>query len=221
MAKDTHATVKSVSNLQVHPDFVIVQVNTKIYPLDTIYYAAYVFLDRAFVVLDGNPSDLVSVELRPKDKTKDPEELGRNFNDELLSYSLYKIQAERGKDIRESILRQVLRSVEETAPEVVVTEDDGYPLAPESRRCETTENAGNDDPLGIAKAWEETTANDILQGVHGQSYADDPLGIAKPWEEVYGKIEAEPEKDPSYIEDPLGIMKPWEEVYGKNKKQEQ
>ena len=49
-------------------DSVKVSVDTKIYPLDVIYSSAYVFLDKAYILLDGNPEEVVVVELRPKEE---------------------------------------------------------------------------------------------------------------------------------------------------------
>jgi His-Xaa-Ser system protein HxsD len=165
---------RNVSNLEIHPDHVLVHVSTRIYPKDIVYYAAYVFLDRAFVVLDGNPEDIISVELRPKQKSKDLEELGRDFNNELLNYAVYKFQLEKNRYVRDAILKQALEGLAE--PEVRIEDDCIDEMKPEISNDATYE----DDPLGIAKPWEESNSKEM-------SYVDDPLGIAKPWEETHGK----------------------------------
>jgi hypothetical protein len=42
--------------------------NTKTYPLEAIYSAAYVFLDRAYIYLDGDPKKEIQVSLKGKNK---------------------------------------------------------------------------------------------------------------------------------------------------------
>ncbi len=65
----------------------IVSVNPEVYSLPTIYSAAYVFLDRAYIVLDKDGGK-VMVYLKPKDD-KEPEKLGMEFHNELLNYANY------------------------------------------------------------------------------------------------------------------------------------
>ncbi|MFH1511653.1 MAG: hypothetical protein ABIF10_08240 [Candidatus Woesearchaeota archaeon] len=72
-----------LNNLEIHPDFVVVSVNPKLYPLDGVYSAASLFLENSFVLIDGDPEHEIIVELKPKDK-KPIEELGREFNNELI-----------------------------------------------------------------------------------------------------------------------------------------
>ena len=82
------------SNIEMNDDdnCVSVSINPSIYPLDVIYSAAYVFLDRAYVFIDGDPQKNVVVELKPKDGKTDLETLGRELNNELLNYAVYKKQ---------------------------------------------------------------------------------------------------------------------------------
>lgn len=87
---------------------VTINVNSQIYPLDVIYSAAYVFLDRCYILLDGNPKKRISVTLKPK---KTEEEFGKvagEFSNELLNYAFYKKQAEKTSTIRQSIVQRAL-----------------------------------------------------------------------------------------------------------------
>jgi hypothetical protein len=45
---------------------VVVSVNPKIFPLEVIYSAAYVFLDRAYIMIDGDPQEDILVQLKTK-----------------------------------------------------------------------------------------------------------------------------------------------------------
>jgi His-Xaa-Ser system protein HxsD len=132
-AKDSS---KSVSNLEIHKDHVLVSINPKIYPLDIVYSALYVFLDRAYVVVDGDPKREIVVELRPKDRNKGLEELGRDFNNELINYAVYTFQSEKGKQMRDYVVRRAMESVESAGEERI------------------------EDPEGIAIPWEEKYARD-------------------------------------------------------------
>jgi His-Xaa-Ser system protein HxsD len=139
MKKKEQNNIKRVSNLQISKDQVIVTINTKVYPMDIIYSAAYVFLDRAFIVLDGDPAKEIFVELRPRKKNITLEQLGRAFNDELLNYSVYILQSEKNRQIREMILKKALSVAEKET---------------------THEESYIDDPLGIARPWEEAHKED-------------------------------------------------------------
>jgi len=124
-----------VSNLEIDKESnsCIISVNPKMYSLDVIYSAAYVFLDKAYVLVDGDPNEEVIVELKPKEEY-DLEKLGREFNNELINYANYKDFSIKNKNIREIIIQRAL-----------LTNDSS--LVEESKRIE--------DPLGIAIPWQE------------------------------------------------------------------
>jgi len=119
---------------------VLVSINPKIYPLDVIYSAAYVFLDRAYIFIDGDPEEEVVIELRPKDAKANLEALGREFDNELLNYAAYKVHAEKNATIRQMIIQRAL-----------LTNDPGLKIGGQ----ESSEASYLDDPEGIAIPWEE------------------------------------------------------------------
>lgn len=142
--------VKVIDNLELHKDKMFISVNPKIYPLDVIYSAAYVLMDRAYFFIDGDPEEEILVEVRAKTPKESLETLGRDFNNELLNYAVYKVQSEKNKGIKESIVRRALYTATEQEPgEEPFTEED----------VETEKALGEesylDDPLGIAVPWEE------------------------------------------------------------------
>jgi His-Xaa-Ser system protein HxsD len=120
---------------------VLVSVNPKIYPLEVIYSAAYVLIDKAYIVIDGDPEEEVIVELKPKEKSTDLEILGRDFNNELLNYAVYKTQSEKNAGLRQALLQRAL-----------LTNDSSLV---ESTQTESEEVDYIDDPEGIAVPWEE------------------------------------------------------------------
>ena len=100
-----------VNNMEIDTknNQVVISVNPKIYPLYIVYSAAYVFLDRAYVHIDGDPNDEIIVRLQPREKM-DLESLARDFNNELINYAVYAIHSEMNKDIREAIIARAFRS---------------------------------------------------------------------------------------------------------------
>ena len=122
-------------NLNEKERKVSVSVDTNLYPLDVIYSAAYVFLDKAYILLSGDPKNKVIVELKPKAEY-DLEILGGEFNNELLSYANYKEMSRANKDVRHTILQRAL-----------LTCDASYDAEEDDEQF--------DDPEGIAIPWEE------------------------------------------------------------------
>lgn len=121
-----------ISNIEVYKDHILVTVNPKVYPLDVLYSAAYVLLDKAYVVIDGDPDKKVIVEIRPKEKY-DLIKLGNEFNNELINYAVYKVQSEKNRAIREAFIQRALLT------NVATQKEEDY----------------IDDPEGIAVPWEE------------------------------------------------------------------
>ncbi len=113
---------------------VTVSVNTKIFPLEIVYSASAILLDDAYIVIDGNPESEVVVKLRPKENAS-LEELGRRFNEELITYAVYLSESRKTKDIRNALVQKafVAHSAEPKKEEDLVI----------------------DDSEGIAKPWSE------------------------------------------------------------------
>lgn len=148
----------------------VINVNTKIYPLDVVLSAGYVFLDRCYVMLDGDPEGTITVELRPKDRT-DAAQIAREFQNELVNYANYAVQAIKNEWMREAIVRRVLMTNE------IVENAQEEPCAAQPPE---EEQPWFDDPEGIAIPWEEKygpivkpweTATKEVKEKHGQSKA--------------------------------------------------
>jgi len=127
---------KNMSNIEMKEDFVLVSVNPEVYPLEVIYSAAYVMIDKSYIIIDKNKENKIVVEIRSK-KDEDLEELGNLFNEELLNYAVYKTQSEKNSKLRQVIIQRALLTNE------FESEEDGG-LSDEI-----------DDPEGIAVPWEE------------------------------------------------------------------
>jgi His-Xaa-Ser system protein HxsD len=129
MAKD----IFSIDNLEVHKDKnnVIISVNPKVYGLDTIFSAAYIFIDKAYVIVDGDPNEEIIVQLRAKDKKTDLEKLGRDFNNELINYSFYGIQTARSMPIRAAIVQRAFFTQSQEEPKLETPKLEGEKYAGE------------------------------------------------------------------------------------------
>jgi His-Xaa-Ser system protein HxsD len=123
--------------------YAVFSINPKIYPLDLIYSASYVLMDKAYIFLDGDPQAEILVELRKKDGIKiSLKQIVFDFNDELLNYAVYKQQSEKNKGIREAILRKIL------------LENDPTSIKNQNEIIEDEQKF--DDPEEILKLWEES-----------------------------------------------------------------
>lgn len=124
-----------------------IELDTKIYPLEAIYGASYVFIDRLYVFLDKGKRDKVNIFLKSKNKIskKQLTNLVGEFMNELLNYSLRIGLAKNNKKIREYIVEQALFAASNKLDNDLSADNLGY----------------EDDPLGIAVPWEEKYGKEI------------------------------------------------------------
>lgn len=94
----------------------ILTLNTRIYPIDALLATAYSFLDRAHIVLDGNPEKNITVTIRPKDRRKNASRLAQDFADEITTYAAYKTVAEKNAAVKDAIIHRVLATNQKTPP---------------------------------------------------------------------------------------------------------
>lgn len=135
------------NNLKIENDSVVLNVNPKLYALETVYSAAYVFLDRAYILLDGDPDKEIIIRLKPREK-EDLEKLGGEFFNELINYSDYKNRAEQTQKIREMLLQRAMITND---PSITIENDDEF----EDILKELDDDDIIDDPEGIAIPWED------------------------------------------------------------------
>jgi His-Xaa-Ser system protein HxsD len=123
---------------------VTLTVDVAVYPLEAVYGAAYIFIDRCYVLLDRPRGGAYSVTLTPKAAATSDALRGMvgEFANELLS------QAWRQKIIEEN--RVILEAVTTQALSGAM----GPPTLDDLAAFDFTEDSF-DDPLGIAMSWEE------------------------------------------------------------------
>ncbi len=145
-----------------------VTVDASIYPLEAVYGAAYIFLDRCYVLLDRPSGATYSVTLTSKAADADADAL-RNmvgeFANELLS------QAWRQKIIEEN------RAVIETVTAQALAGAMGPPSLDELAAFDFSEDSF-DDPLGIAMSWEDKYKKKAEDGAVAPAATAEPAPAA-------------------------------------------
>lgn len=129
---------------------VTLTVDAAIYPIEAVYGAAYIFIDRCFVFLDRPKAGAVAVTLTDKKGTVDLEALRQmagEFANELLTQAWRQKIVEENRVTLETVTMQALAGATTRSAPVEPSLDD---LA----SFDFTEEPF-DDPLGIAMSWEE------------------------------------------------------------------
>ncbi len=125
---------------------VTIPIDTKVYPLDVIYGASYVFIDRAYIFLEESGKKvLVNIKGKKKMVPKKLEDLGGEFLNELLNFGLRHQISKNNKKLREYIAGVVLFSASKANPS----------SASAGGEIKGEDDEWMDDPLGIAVPWEE------------------------------------------------------------------
>ena len=123
---------------------VTITVDAAVYPLEAVYGAAYIFIDRCYVLLDRPRGGAYSATLTPKGDAS-PEALRQmvgEFANELLSQAWRQKILEENRVILEAVTTQALAGAM------------GPPTIDDLASFDFSEE-GFDDPLGIAMSWEE------------------------------------------------------------------
>ena len=104
-------------NIKGYDDFVVVEVNPELFSLDAIYLAGYQMTEKAYIILDGDPDDVILVKIIPKDK-KDLKNIGWEFSNELLSSQVYDIMSKKNSKVKEEIIEKALETVNDDLDDV-------------------------------------------------------------------------------------------------------
>lgn len=121
-----------------------ISLNSRIYPLDVIHFATYMLMEKATVIIEGDPDKELLVKINIKDNKSKIRNLVEDFFSELSNYSVYKIMSEKNKDIKEMLLQRALYA---SSPEIV------NDLGKEPKNG-AKENQ-NEDPEKILAPWNE------------------------------------------------------------------
>lgn len=140
---------EDVARVDLDEQRVILDVDAGIYPLEALYGAAYVFIDRCYVFLDRPEPTTLRVVLTPKAVGGDVKEQLRDMVGELANELVsaawrHQITQENRAQI-EAVTMQAISGAM------------GPPTLDDLEEFDFTEEAF-EDPLGIAMSWEEKYA---------------------------------------------------------------
>jgi His-Xaa-Ser system protein HxsD len=122
-----------------------IDLDQELYPLDALFGAAYLFLDRCYLLLDRPAADRVRVTLTPRGGAADAETaraLAGEFANELLSCAWRQRVVAANRPLIEAVTSRALAAAM------------GPPSLDELAAFDYTDPPF-DDPLGIAVPWEE------------------------------------------------------------------
>lgn len=124
---------------------VSITVDATLYPLEALYGASYIFIDRCYLLLDKPDAGHFKVTLAPKRGALDAEALRQlvgEFSNELLSCAWRSSITAENKTLIESVVSRAIAGAM------------GPPSFDELASFDFTETPF-EDPLGIAQSWEE------------------------------------------------------------------
>lgn len=130
--------------VSISGEHVTLTVDAAVYPLESVYAASYIFLDRCFVLLDRT-GDRFRVTLAAKKAGADDAALSSlvgEFANELLACAYRQRIVQENRSLIEQVTSQALSGAM------------GPPSLDELKDFDFSEDAF-EDPLGIASSWEE------------------------------------------------------------------
>ncbi|MFP4117187.1 MAG: hypothetical protein ACLFTY_04180 [Candidatus Aenigmatarchaeota archaeon] len=96
-----------MENVEFDGDEATVEVNTGLFDFDVVKSAAYVLLDRAYFSFGGDPEESIEVCIKAKDG-EDIQNIVRDFQNELVSYSVYEKESQKNSEVREAIIKRAM-----------------------------------------------------------------------------------------------------------------
>ena len=123
---------------------VALEFDEELYPLEAVYGAAYVFIDRCYVHLDRKAAGRICVSLRSKTgDAPDSAALAGEFENEILGQAWRVAIADNQRALVEAIASRAVAGAA------------GPPGLDELFDMDIGEDSAFEDPLGLAMSWEE------------------------------------------------------------------
>ncbi len=185
------SAVDGIVKVKIGENSIQWKLNPKVYPLEVVYQASFVFIDRAYLFLDMDDDKQILVQLKGKETLDEAalKALQGEFANELLNHAVRKNVAKQNKRIRELIVAKALFAA-------------GRPQ--ELREISEGMSGLTSSAAEPPRPWDDATEEeqeelDRLLAEIEKDFAEDPMGIAVPWDEKYGEdgdnAPAEPDKD--------------------------
>lgn len=129
-------------------DWIKVPVSLKLYTLQAVQSAGYVFMDRAYVRLEDEKKDSLVVWLKSKNEKQDLQKLALEFSDELLNYAHYFSSLKTNAENMKILLQRALFS----ASPSIVKEAEEKEIENLIKELEAEEKQGNTKPKTLPKS---------------------------------------------------------------------
>jgi len=154
----------------IHKDSNVVEIKVKkdLFSKKAVIAASYILMEKSYVMFDDEEKFYL-IFLKPKENY-DLERLAWEFYTKLVEQEALFAHQQQTESIREKIIEQALSNYVE--PEEVKMEEEA--AAQQEEIKEEVNKAMYSFRIGEERPIEEL-------------FVEDPLGIAKPWEEKYGK----------------------------------
>jgi His-Xaa-Ser system protein HxsD len=140
--------------VDLHEATASVQLDDSLYPLPAVYGAAYVFIDRCYVLLDRPAAGRIRITLARKQPAEADDEAARAAQAEALHALVGELANELLACAFRHQLAQDNRVLVETVTMQAIAGAMGPPSLADLADFDFTDDA-LDDPLGIAQSWEE------------------------------------------------------------------
>lgn len=132
----------SEPKINITKEYAELRVNSEIYSKETVFAVGYVVLDKAYILLDKDDSEII-IYIYPQQKDVDLKKLALEFCNELLNYAHYFSRAENNAEAIKAIMQRALFSA---APSLVqeAEEKEIEDLIKELEAEEENEENGNE-----------------------------------------------------------------------------
>jgi His-Xaa-Ser system protein HxsD len=140
--------------VDLHEATASVQLDDSLYPLPAVYGAAYVFIDRCYVLLERPAAGRIRITLARKQPAEADDEAARAAQAEALHSLVGELANELLACAFRHQLAQDNRVLVETVTMQAIAGAMGPPSLADLADFDFTDDA-LDDPLGIAQSWEE------------------------------------------------------------------
>lgn len=165
------------------------EIDERIYPLEAVQNAVYVFTDRAYVRVEPAGQGRLSVVMtfKPASAPAVLDELKGEFDNELVHQALRLRVSDANRKIREFIVTKALVSAQPVAAAEAGAAEAGASADGACPDCAAAPQApaGAPAPAQIDEALEKEIDR-LLAEIESGDGAADPLGVAVPWEEKFG-----------------------------------
>ncbi|MCC6217107.1 MAG: His-Xaa-Ser system protein HxsD [Polyangiaceae bacterium] len=122
----------------------VIELDEKLYPLDAIYGASYIFIDRCYLHLDRPAAGRISVQLRLKPGVeRELDDLAGEFENELLGQAWRRLILDENRQLVEDVTTRALAGAA------------GPAGLDDLLAMDVDDDTAFEDPLGIAMSWEE------------------------------------------------------------------